>query len=295
MRRAQKSSQPGSPELEVLSISPSANERNRTPRPFLKWAGGKGQLLSQLAPLLPAEPVRRYFEPFVGGGAMFFAMEPRVAILSDINPELIDVYTAVQRDVEGLIAALAPHRYEEAYYYEVRAWDPAELPLLDRAARTIYLNRAGFNGLYRLNSKGGFNVPFGRHTNPTLCDAPNLRACSRALADAHIEVRRFDAILDHAEPSDFVYLDPPYVPLSATSNFTSYSATSFDEPEQRELAEVFRELTRRGVKAMLSNSNAPLVHELYEGFDIQLVSARRNINSKATSRHAIHEVLVRNY
>lgn len=264
------------------------------PRPFLKWAGGKGQLLEQYGPLFPRR-FGRYHEPFVGGGAVFFHLHPARATLSDDNSDLIDCLTAVRNDLPAVITALGQHRYEKEYYYAVRAQDPAELPLVERAARMIYLNRTCFNGLYRVNSKGGFNVPFGRYANPTICDAPNLRACARALKRARIERAPFPAVLDRARRGDFVYFDPPYHPLSKTAYFTAYAKGGFREADQRELARVYAELDRRGVLVMLSNSNAPLVRELYKGFRIVQVQATRSINSKGARRGAITELVVLNY
>ncbi|MBI5500370.1 MAG: DNA adenine methylase [Deltaproteobacteria bacterium] len=264
------------------------------PRPFLKWAGGKGQLLEQYGPLFPRR-FGRYHEPFVGGGAVFFHLRPPRATLSDDNGELVDCLIAVRDDLPAVIDALGRHVYDKDHYYAVRALSPDELPLAERAARTIYLNRTCFNGLYRVNSKGGFNVPFGRYSNPTICDAPNLRACSRALKRARIERAPFPAVLDRARRGDFVYFDPPYHPLSKTAYFTAYAKGGFREEDQRELARVYSELDRRGVLVMLSNSDTPLVRDIYRGFRIVRVQATRAINSKAARRGAITELVVLNY
>jgi DNA adenine methylase len=193
------------------------------PRPFLKWVGGKGQLLEQFRGLLPAN-YGRYFEPFLGGGAVFFSQTPPRAVLSDVNSELVDCYVAIRDAVEDVIEALRAHRYEKAHYYEVRSLDPGSLALSERAARTIFLNRTGYNGLYRVNRRGGFNVPFGRYSNPRLCDPANLRACALALRGVDIRCREFDDAVKGARRQDFVYFDPPYVPVSTTSNFTNYVA-----------------------------------------------------------------------
>ncbi len=268
------------------------------PRPFLKWVGGKGQLLDQLRPLLPAAPWRRYFEPFVGSAALFFALRPAEATLSDVNPELIDCYVAVQKHVDRLVKALAGHEYDEALYYSVREQDPATLDLPTRAARTIYLNKTGYNGLYRVNRAGRFNVPFGRYTNPGFRSADsidNLRACSRSLRGAKLAVRDFGQVVRHASKGDFVYFDPPYVPLSETSDFTSYSAGGFGPAEQQRLAEVVAKLSDAGVLVMLSNSDTPAVRALYAKYRIDVVTASRSINSRATGRGKVREVVVRNY
>ena len=266
------------------------------PRPFLKWVGGKTQLLPQIAPLLP-KTFRRYFEPFVGGGAMFFDLRARrsdmAAVLQDVNLELVNCYTAVRDDVEGLIEALREHRYESDHYYEVRAQKPADLSAAKRAARTIFLNKTGYNGLYRVNRSGLFNVPFGRMGNPLLCDVDNLRACSQALADVAIIGGDFSTILTQAKKGDFVYFDPPYVPLSPTSDFTAYIPGGFGEREQRALAEVFSALASRGVHVLLSNSDTPLVRKLYADHAIEIVLAARNINSKVSGRGKLSEIVVR--
>ena len=265
---------------------------------MLKWAGGKGRLLPELLARLP-QAFGSYHEPFVGGGALFFALAgagrlERV-ILSDANAALIDVYLALRDDVAGVITALQAHRYERDHYYRVRAQQPEALTLVERAARGIYLNKTCSNGLYRQNRAGRFNVPFGRYANPTICDEPNLRAASALLQHADIARRRFDTILDYAKEGDFVYFDPPYVPLSPTANFTTYDRAGFGPADQTQLRDVFAELARRGVRAMLSNSDTSFVRELYAGFRVEQVLAARAVNSKANSRGKVAEVLVMNY
>ncbi|MCL2778895.1 MAG: DNA adenine methylase [Polyangiaceae bacterium] len=265
-----------------------------TPRPFLKWVGGKTQLLDQLCPLLP-EMFGRYFEPFVGGAALFFALRPPRASLRDVNEELIDCYRAIRDEVDSVIEALGEHRYERKYYYIVRELDPRSLPRARRAARTIFLNKTGFNGLYRVNSAGRFNVPFGRHTNPAICDEDNLRSCSLALQGVELEVRDFRQIVKDTAPGDFVYFDPPYAPISDTADFISYAVGGFGWADQENLAEAFSDLTKKGVYAMLSNSNAPGIRDLYAGFTIEEVSAVRSVNSNISRRGKIAEIVVRNY
>lgn len=267
-------------------------------RPFLKWAGGKGQLMAQLQPLLPSRTVRRYFEPFVGSAALFFALRPERATLSDVNAELVDCYRAVQTEVDGVIEALAAHRYEERAYYRVREQDPGNLSLPERAARTIYLNKTGYNGLYRVNRAGRFNVPFGRYTNPGFASREsleNLRACSGALAGVKLLLRDFGEVVRDAREGDLVYFDPPYVPLSETSDFTAYVPGGFGPPEQERLASVVHALNERGVLVMLSNSDTPVVRDLYARYRIDVVSAARSINSRANRRGKVAEVVVRNY
>lgn len=262
--------------------------------PFLKWAGGKSQLLQQYSPLLPTT-WRTYFEPFLGGGAVFFHLQPRAAVLSDVNEELINAYTVVRDKVDELIAALKVHRNERAYYYSVRAWRPETLGPVERAARLIFLNRTCFNGLYRVNKKGEFNVPFGRYLNPTICDVTGLRAASLALRGTEISAGDFEETLERAQGGDFLYLDPPYSPLSVTSSFTAYAEEGFGEEEQRRLASVYKRMDRRGAMLMLSNSASDLVRRLYTGFRVVEVTAKRAINSKANGRGPIPEVVVLNY
>lgn len=269
-----------------------------TARPFLKWVGGKGQLMAQLQPLLPSRTVRRYFEPFVGSAALFFALRPERATLSDVNAELVDCYRAVQTEVDGVIEALGAHRYEERAYYRVREQDPATLSLPERAARTIYLNKTGYNGLYRVNRAGRFNVPFGRYTNPGFASREsleNLRACSRALAGVELLLRDFGDVVRDAREGDLVYFDPPYVPLSDTSDFTAYVPGGFGPREQERLASVVDALSDRGVLVMLSNSDTPVVRDLYARYRIDVVKAARSINSRANRRGKVAEVVVRNY
>jgi DNA adenine methylase len=272
------------------------------PRPFLKWAGGKTQLLSQFQALYPhPRSIRRYIEPFVGSGAVFFKLRRlaglREVLLADNNEELINVYVAVRDHVEGVIAALRRHKalHSKEHYYEVRAKSLRRMSSTARAARLIYLNKTCFNGLYRVNSKGGFNVPMGRYQDPPILNAENLRAAGQALEKTGLKAAHFRKTLDVARKGDFIYFDPPYHPLSKTSFFTSYTEGAFTASDQKDLAEVYSILARRGCRVMLSNSDCPFIRGLYEGFDIRSVSARRNINSKAEKRGRIGEVVVLNY
>jgi DNA adenine methylase len=279
------------------------------PSPFVKWAGGKSQLLSQFEPHFPAQ-FGRYIEPFVGGGAVFFhlynqgRLAGRPAFLIDHLQELINCYRVIQNQVEALIAELLhhePHKLEADYYYEVRGWDRAPDYMgrtdVERAARFIFLNRTCYNGLYRVNRRGWFNVPFGRYRNPTIC-APqgrdNLRAVAGALQGVTLLVSDFGRCLEFALAGDLVYLDPPYHPLSETANFTSYTSADFGVDDQRRLAEVFRDLDRQGCRVMLSNSYTDLVRELYTGYEQVQMQAIRAISSKGDRRGAIPELLVMN-
>ncbi len=276
------------------------------PSPFVKWAGGKGQLLSQFEAYFPTN-FRRYIEPFVGGGAVFFHLysQGRLAgkpvVLIDRLEELINCYRVIQKQVEDLIAAIQthePHKRDAGYFYQVRDWDRqpdyAQRSDVERAARFVFLNRTCYNGLYRVNRRGEFNVPFGRYRNPTLCDVGNLRAASQALQGVTLLVGDFSRCLELAEPGDFVYLDPPYHPLSDTANFTSYTSGDFGVKEQRRLAALFQELDGRGCQIMLSNSYTGLVRELYSGYEQIQVQASRAISSKGDGRGPIPELLVMN-
>ncbi len=270
----------------------------RAPKPFLKWVGGKRQLLEQFAPLLPKK-YRAYHEPFVGGAAMFFDLRTQQpdlpATLSDVNSELVDCYTAIRDRVDDVFTALKCHKHDSDHYYEVRAIKPSALSLPARAARTIFLNKCGFNGLFRVNKSGQFNVPFGRYDKPNFLDEPNLRACADALRGTTIVHGDFATVAERAEKGDFVYFDPPYVPLSRTADFTAYIPGGFGEHQQRALAELFAKLAKDGVHVMLSNSDTFLVRELYGAFDIKTVSASRSVNSKSTGRGKTNEVLVRSW
>jgi DNA adenine methylase len=277
--------------------------------PFLKWAGGKSQLLKQYEPFFPQRPARTYHEPFLGSGAIFFHLRTQKLFerftLADYNPELVNCYRVVRDQLEDLLTRLEEHRaaHSEDHYYAVRDQDRrpdwSNTPAVERAARMIYLNRTCYNGLWRVNSQGYFNVPMGRYKNPDIANRQRLEAASRALKGVEIETRDFEMVIKFAKPDDFVYFDPPYVPLSATANFTSYSVDnfgdSFGEYEQRKLALVFAELDRRGCQLMLSNSDTPLVRDLYEGFRIEPIRARRAISSKGLERGPVGEVLVLNY
>ena len=267
------------------------------PTPFLKWAGGKGQLLDQLTRHFPSE-FGTYFEPFVGGGAVFFHLRPQHAVLSDSNPDLIQAYEAVRDDPEGLMSALDTFRgriITEELYYSVRRQNPRNLSALARAARTIFLNKTCFNGLYRVNSNGEFNVPFGSYKSPTLYVRENILAASLVLKNAELQVEDFRESCKAPRKGDFVYLDPPYDPLSKTSSFTDYTRGGFKEQDQRDLSEMFRELDRKGCRVMLSNSPTPMLRELYRDFKCMTLKARRAINCKGIGRGAVDELLVVNY
>ena len=292
------------PSLKNFSIEEIGNFLKEKPKPFVKWVGGKRQLLTQfkLRNLYPPErfdpKTGRYFEPFVGGGAVFFDLMPKHAILSDLNSELVITYNVIKNDVDGLIKSLKKHKHTKEYFLKTRAKDPKKLSDLEVASRFIYLNRTCFNGMYRVNSKGGFNVPFGKYSNPLICDEQNLCRVSSALKNVEIKCQDYKSVLKKAKKGDFVYFDPPYFPVSKTASFTSYTKEAFLEREQIELRDTFLELNKKGCFVMLSNSDTPFINQIYsgsKGVRITKVEAGRAINSKASGRGKITEVLVTNY
>jgi DNA adenine methylase len=280
---------------------PRANGRYALPRPFLKWVGGKGQLMPELMKRVEmVGDFGRYHEPFLGGGALFFELYragalKKQAYLSDNNPRLIEAYEGVRDHVDEVIDLLQRHakRHSEEHFYRVRAKVPPTLP--ERAARVIYLNKTCYNGLYRENSKGEFNSPFGRYKKPVICDEDNLRAASKALKKAKIESRHFQTVANVAERGDLVYFDPPYHPVSETSSFQGYHKGAFGEDSQRLLSEVYAKLATKDVHVLLSNSMTDLVQTLYKGFTIDTVHAARAMNSRADRRGKVREALVRNF
>jgi DNA adenine methylase len=269
---------------------------------FLKWAGGKLQLIEQFENLFPPD-FRNYYEPFIGSGAVFFYLKSKSrsnkVILSDSNEELINCFTVVRDKPSELIEVLLNHRkrHSKQYYYEVRDLESVKLESVSRAARMIYLNKTCFNGLYRVNSKGEFNVPLGDYKNPSIFDRNTLSRASQMLQDVDLRVMTFDKVLDFAGKEDFVYFDPPYIPLSKTSSFTRYSKSDFSIKEQNQLSKVFRALDSVGCFVMLSNSDHSLIRELYKDYDknIVVVRAKRKINSVGSKRGAINEIVVTNY
>ena len=286
--------------LTLGRARPQPSLPSRTPSPFLKWAGGKGRVLPQLQPLLPQGIGRmRHVEPFVGGGALFFSRLPARALLCDINPALIDTYRAVQGDVESVIEHLqhfaAQHSTEFYYLLRRRYNEERDAYPVERAAMFIYLNKTCFNGLHRVNRRGEFNVPAGRYAQPKIVDPAGLRAASAALALAELRCGGFEHLLAWARPGDFIYLDPPYAPRSATSCFTTYAEEGFGNKDQEELSEIYRVLDRRGCKLMLSNSDVPLIRALYANWRIDTIEAARAVNCNAQGRGKVSELVIRNY
>jgi DNA adenine methylase len=285
----------------VASAKEIISER---PKPFVKWVGGKRQMLRQfrerkLYPPEKFDPSKNsYFEPFAGGGAVFFDLLPKSAYLSDLNNELIITYKIIKNDVELLIKLLKKHINNKEYFLNIRSQNPEKLSDLDVASRFIYLNRTCFNGMYRVNKSGGFNVPFGKYTNPLICDETNLRRVSQSLKNVELVNSDYKEILNKAIKGDFVYFDPPYYPINKTSQFTSYTSQGFLEKEQIELKDTFVKLRKRGCYLMLSNSDTKFIKDLYsniKGVNINEVFAGRAINSDATKRGKIKEVLITNY
>ncbi len=273
-------------------------------QPFLKWAGGKSQLLQQFEPFFP-DSIQSYCEPFVGGGAVFFHLKARFphmsAVLCDNNRELVNCYEVVRDQVEELMRCLDEHLGEfraggEQYYYGVRKKHKLSGPV-ERAARMIFLNKTCYNGLWRVNGQGEFNVPIGsyRPERVSLYDRSNLLAARRALASVELRVRDFRRTLEQVQPAQFVYVDPPYYPLSRTANFTSYTQEEFGDAEQEELAKLSAAAAKRGARLMLSNSDTPTTRRLYAGFQLHTVQARRAVNCDGSKRGRISELVALSY
>ena len=266
-------------------VEQTQKERVKVPiKPILKWAGGKTQMLGDLLPKVPSS-YGKYIEPFFGGGAMFFALQPEQAVIADSNPELINLYRQVSSNVEDVIGYLKKYENTPEMFYEVRGQDWTTLPQSEAAARTIFLNKTCYNGLYRVNKKGQFNVPFGKYKNPKICDEEGLKAASNALKKAEIICGDYLLVLEHyAQPGDFVFLDPPYLPISEYSDFKRYTKEQFYEEDHVELAKMVMDLHERGCYIILTNSNHPLVHELYSPFTIDVIQTKRYISCKSKTR-----------
>lgn len=279
-------------------------KRDGNAQPFLKWAGGKGRLIEQIGPYLPPSAAS-YYEPFAGSGALFFHLKgidfASRYILSDANAELILTYRTLRDRPEQLIALLKVHkeRHERVYYNAIRALDREPdwegMSAITRAGRLIYLNQTCYNGLWRVNSKGQFNVPMGRYRNPAIAQEERLRQAARALRGTELLHTGFEEAVEEAKRGDFIYFDPPYLPISATANFTSYARDGFSLTDQQRLAALFADLDRRGCRIMLSNASHPLIRELYAPYRIETIQARRMINRDANKRDLIDEILVLNY
>lgn len=282
-------------------MAQSGDDQAQRLKPFIKWAGGKARLAPAVLARLP-ESIDTYYEPFVGGAAVFFALATRKrfkrAVLSDLNGDLVDVYRAVKGNVRDVVLKLQDHAssHGEEHYYAVRQLNSKDLNRTERAARIIYLNRTCYNGLYRVNRAGQFNVPMGRYVNPTVCDEPLLRAVSRVLRGVTLDVVDFEQACEQPRPGDAIYFDPPYVPVSKTANFTAYHSTDFVEADHRRLASLLLTLKKRGIPAALSNSDTELTRELFErrGLETERVWMTRSINSSFDGRGEVAELLVSN-
>ena len=275
--------------------------KSRVIQPFLKWAGGKRQLLPEIRKYIPKR-MGTYYEPFLGGGAVLFDLQPKKAVINDINSELINAYLVIKNNVAELIEDLRKHENTSDYYYKIRDLDRdknrfSKLSDVEKASRLIYLNKTCFNGLFRVNSQGQFNVPFGRYKNPNIVNEFVLRAVSHYLNNNEVKILNgdFADAVSSAKKGDFVYFDSPYDPVSETASFTGYTLGGFNKDEQIRLRDLFVDLDKRGCKVLLSNSATEFIKDLYKDYRIEIVSATRNINSIASKRGKIDEVLVMNY
>jgi DNA adenine methylase len=277
-------------------------KNNKLVAPFLKWVGGKRQLMPTIVEHLP-ENIKdyKYIEPFIGGGAVLFNLQPKNAIINDFNEELINVYQVIKNNLDELIIDLKKHKNEADYFYSIRSLDRngefKKLTAVKRASRIIFLNKTCFNGLYRVNNAGEFNSPFGRYKNPNIVNEPTLKAVNKFLNNNNIEINSGDysEILKQADKKCFVYLDPPYHPISESSNFTGYVQGGWNIYDQIDLKTACDELHKRGVKFLLSNSSADFIKDLYKDYKITIVKANRAINSNGADRGEVDEVLIRNY
>ena len=271
-------------------------------QPFTKWTGGKRQLLPVIKSLMP-ESYNCYFEPFVGGGALFFELAPKNAVINDFNSELINCYQQIKDNSSELIKFLSGHKENNSkdYYLNLRSADRdgriEKMTNVERAARIMYMLRVNFNGLYRVNSKNQFNVPYGRYKNPKIVDSDLISSISQYLNESDIQILNgdFEEAIKNVKSGDFVYFDPPYIPLSETSSFTSYTHEGFSYEDQVRLRDTFKKLDTKGAYIMLSNSSSPLVEELYKDFNIHKVSTTRTNGAKSSSRGKIDEIIVTNY
>lgn len=275
---------------------------NKLVVPFLKWAGGKRQLMPEIREMLPdGVTTHPYYEPFIGGGALFFELLPKRAVINDYNEELINVYTVIRDNPSELIEDLKRHKNTAEYFYKIRAIDRqplfSNLTKIERASRIIYLNKTCYNGLYRVNNAGEFNSPFGRYKNPNIVNEPVIKAVSKYLNSSQIQISSCDyaLILKDAPTDSFVYLDPPYHPISEGSSFTGYVQGGWNEGEQLRLRDVCNRLSERGIKFLLSNSASDFIREIYSDYNIHIVQAKRSVNSNSSRRGQVDEFLIRNY
>ena len=275
---------------------------NKLVVPFLKWAGGKRQLMPEIREMLPdGVTTHPYYEPFIGGGALFFELLPKRAVINDYNEELINVYTVIRDNPSELIEDLKRHKNTAEYFYKIRAIDRqplfSNLTRIERASRIIYLNKTCYNGLYRVNNAGEFNSPFGRYKNPNIVNEPVIKAVSKYLNSSQIQISSCDyaLILKDIPTDSFVYLDPPYHPISESSSFTGYVQGGWDEGDQLRLRDVCNRLRDNGIKFLLSNSASDFIREIYSDYNMHIVQAKRSVNSNPSRRGQVDEFLIRNY
>jgi len=276
--------------------------KNKLIVPFVKWVGGKRQLIEQIKPVLPKNIAKlKYFEPFIGGGAMFFHLQNKNSIINDFNADLVNAYNVVKNNLDDLIESLKKHQNTPEYFYKIRELDRSEdfknLSDIEKASRLIYLNKTCYNGLYRVNNSGEFNSPFGNYKNPNIVNEPTLKAVSKFLSEHNITIHNDDysVATQTADEKSFIYFDPPYHPLSESSNFTGYVQGGWGIEDQIRLKKLCDELTKRNVKFLLSNSSSAFIKDLYKDYDITIIQANRAINSVGDKRGAVDEVLIRNY
>ena len=290
--------------VSVLMDFTSPKMVTSPPKPFVKWAGGKTQIMAELQRQIPKQ-FNRYYEPFVGGGALLFQLLPKDAIINDINRDLYHAFRCLGNEswFYKLVDELNQHEINnnETYYYDIRNWDRedgfSKLPSYKKAARLIYLNKACYNGLYRVNGEGYFNVPFGKKSKVIAYSRDNLVSIHQYFKTNRIIIKNqdFEKVVASAKKGDFVYFDPPYDTYDEKTTFTTYSKSDFGKEEQKRLAKVFTELSNRGVQVMLSNHNTPFIQELYSSYNIKVIKARRIINSNPLGRGHVEEVIITNY
>jgi len=275
-------------------------KQNRLVAPVLKWVGGKRQLLPEIVKRIP--DFSTYYEPFVGGGAVLFSLQPQKAVINDISRELMNVYQVIKDHVDELIEDLKKHKNEKEYFYRIRELDRDKkhyesLSKVERASRILYLNKTCYNGLFRVNKAGEFNTPFGNYRNPNIVNEPTLRAVSSYFNQADITFLccDYEQALKTIRKGDFAYFDPPYDPVSDSANFTGYDKGGFDRTEQIRLKAVCDKLNARGIKFLLSNSATEFILDLYKDYKIEIIQAKRAINCNPSKRGEVDEVLVRNY
>lgn len=281
---------------------PIKKRKNLLIAPVVKWVGGKRQIINELEQFLPKEGFTKYYEPFLGGAAMLFHLQPANAIVNDVNPDLINMYQVIKNNVEELILELGNHPNNEQHFYDVRDWDRDKIAYearsdVEKAARLIFLNKTCYNGLFRVNNAGEFNTPFGHYTNPGIINKPVLRAVSSYLKENNITFLNgdFSSAVKNVTKSTFVYFDPPYDPVSDSSSFTGYTKGGFGREQQEALKSICDTLNKKNVKFMLSNSSTDFIRDLYRDYNIHTIQAKRAINSVASRRGMVDEVVVTNY